>query len=198
MIHVFERGTNDTLIVSLHGTGGHATQLFDVSRMLDPNASLLGLQGDVTENGMTRFFERYSDGTFDTKSLAKATQVVYDTIQDCINKENLKDKSLILLGYSNGANLLQSMLKTYALDVDALILFHPSTTLKELPFIPQKFPVFASFGHNDFYIDEHGFNAILDQMNAASLKVSVFTSETGHQLTQNEVEKARDFIQEHI
>lgn len=194
MIHVFEKGTSNRVIVTLHGHGGNATQLFDLARNLDPNASLLGLQGDIEELGQLRYFERYSDGSFNSKSLAKATQDVLKTLQDTIQKYSLNEHEIIILGYSNGANVLQSLLKTTTSMFKAMILFHPSVTRRDLPYLSQPFPVFVTHGHNDFYINGDAFEAMTQQMDHDGIDITVYTHDYGHQLTHDELNAAKQFI----
>ncbi len=57
MIHKFIRGKDEVkTLVLFHGTGGNEEDLIPLAGMIDPDASILSLRGNVSENGMNRFF----------------------------------------------------------------------------------------------------------------------------------------------
>ena len=55
MIHIYIKGTNDKTIVLFHGTGGNENDLLSIGKIIDPQANVLSLRGDVLEYGMPRF-----------------------------------------------------------------------------------------------------------------------------------------------
>lgn len=55
MNHIYEKGNSDTTLLLLHGTGGNEHDLLPIGRMIDSDANLLGVRGNVLENGMPRF-----------------------------------------------------------------------------------------------------------------------------------------------
>ena len=57
------------VLVLLHGTGGDERSLLDLGHDLDPQASLLGIRGNVLENGMPRYFKRLAEGIYDEEDL---------------------------------------------------------------------------------------------------------------------------------
>lgn len=74
MNHIFERGQSDVTLPLLHGTGGNEHDLLPIGRMVDPDANLLGVRGNVLENGMPRFFKRLREGVFDLEDLFERTE----------------------------------------------------------------------------------------------------------------------------
>ena len=62
---------NDTprLLILLHGTGGTARDFLFLNEMLNRRYTLIGLVGNVREQGMARFFRRVAPGVFDQDSL---------------------------------------------------------------------------------------------------------------------------------
>lgn len=49
MRHIKLDGSNKHVIMTLHGTGGSAGDLFQVAKYIDPQATLIGFQGEVLE-----------------------------------------------------------------------------------------------------------------------------------------------------
>lgn len=55
--HIFQQAKNSAAptLVLLHGTGGNERDLLPIAEMIDGHASVLGVRGNVSENGMPRF-----------------------------------------------------------------------------------------------------------------------------------------------
>jgi len=58
MKHIFQKGSNPAkpTLLLLHGTGGNEFDLLPIAEIIDPEASILAVRGNVIENGMPRFF----------------------------------------------------------------------------------------------------------------------------------------------
>lgn len=195
MKYIIDHGYNDNVIITLHGTGGSADDLFDVARFIDPNATLIGFEGTVMANGMRRYFERYANGDFNFESLALASKDLFDSIEMTVDKYNLKDKKITLMGYSNGANLSIDFFKEFEnTRISKAILFHPSsiTPLKNLKTQKQT-RIFMTSGAQDSYISPQEFEAIKKDMLNHCQEVKTFTHPFGHQMIQEEIEWAKMF-----
>lgn len=197
MKYIKEDGTNKHLIIALHGTGGSATDLFGLAKALDPEASLVGFEGNVNENGMRRFFARFPNGTFDLESLKAGSDDLYRSIKEVIMRYNFGDHTLSLLGYSNGANIAKDLLKEYQMpEISNVLLFHPSPITPEKAFKDQDgLNLFMTSGKQDPYITATQFKEMEDKMTKAKINVSAFTHEQGHQLVQAELYAAKEFLQ---
>lgn len=57
----------------LHGTGGNETDLLPLVGKLKTKYNLVGLRGNVSEQGMLRFFSRTAPGVFDETSIKTET-----------------------------------------------------------------------------------------------------------------------------
>ncbi len=195
MINVLEKGSNNKVIISLHGTGGHATQLFDISRMIDKNATLLGIEGDVNENGMNRYFERFPDGNYNLESLDQKTEQLYNTIKELITKYELEDFDIFLIGYSNGANMMVNILKNHTLNVKGHMILHPAIMKMNVPYQKQASSIFISSGSQDPYFSIEAMDAMETGMRDAGMDTTSFMSELGHQLIHEEIEAAQAWYQ---
>ncbi len=189
-------GTNDNLFILLHGTGGDAESLFPLMKSLDPEATAVGIQGEVVEMGMNRYFARHADGSFDLDSLKEATDKLYRTIEELRTGHGLKDKRVIAAGYSNGANILQNLLKEYETDYDLALIFHPGPTRTHQPFLEQpKLKALITSGSNDPYITPDEFQSLKAQLEAAGIPAAEVVHDRGHSLIPVELDKAREMIE---
>ena len=46
MRHIHIPGKNNHVLVLLHGTGGSASSLFEIGQYIDPEATMIGFQGE--------------------------------------------------------------------------------------------------------------------------------------------------------
>lgn len=196
MRHITKNGTNNHVIITLHGTGGSATDLFQIAQYIDPQATLIGLQGEVYENGMARYFARHQDGSFDLRSLAEATYDFKETLDRIIKTQELKDKEITLMGYSNGANLVINALREFEnLNMNTALLYHPSVGRKDVEFKKQdNLKVLLTSGANDPYITSEEFEDLATQLQNADIDVFKYSHEYGHQLIQEELEASKNCL----
>lgn len=195
MKYTIHQGDNEHVIFHLHGTGGTSTELFSIGQSIDKNATLIGIDGDVFENGMRRYFARYEDLSFDLESLDKQTDKLYKTITEIIEKEMLKGKIMTLLGYSNGANIAINLLKKYSLNFNHFILFHPTLVNEGVDFKSQdNLRVLITYGEDDPFVDENSFKLLKKELSKAKIKVKTFEHKQGHSLTRDEVIDARKLV----
>lgn len=127
MTHVFHQGTDVTqpTLVLFHGTGGNEHDLLPLAGLLAPDASVLGIRGNVLENGMPRFFRRLAEGIFDEEDLIFRTHEVKQFLDEAAAKYGFDADNLVAVGYSNGANIAGSLLFHYGGIFRAAVLLHP-------------------------------------------------------------------------
>ncbi len=118
-----EGGANAPLFLTFHGTGGNETQFHALAEELVPGAHVVSPKGDVSENGMARFFRRTGEGVYDMDDLAQRTDAMATFLK--AEKERTEATRVIGMGYSNGANILAAVALKYPEIVDDLILMHP-------------------------------------------------------------------------
>lgn len=197
MNYIKEDGLNKHVIVTLHGTGGSARDLFPLAKSLDPEATLIGFQGQVIENGMRRFFARFPDGSFDLESLKKGSEALYEDIINVIERYQLEDYKITLMGYSNGANIIKDLLKEYQMpEISKVLLFHPSPITPDKAFKEQKdLHLFMTWGKQDPYMSHAQFKEMKAQIIQAEISLNAFIHEEGHQITPSEIKAAKEFLQ---
>ena len=103
-------------------------------RTLLTDATLIAPRGDVSENGALRFFRRTGEGVYDMDDLARATAKMAGFVAAHI--EAAAPSRVIGLGYSNGANILASVMFGNPTLLDDAVLMHPL-----IPWDPAPAPV---------------------------------------------------------
>jgi phospholipase/carboxylesterase len=112
-----------------YSTGGNEHDLLSLADIVDSDASVLSVRGNVLENGMPRFFKRLAEAAAEYK----------------FDRQNI-----VAIGYSNGANIAASLLFHLNDALKGAILHHPMVprpgiTLPDLTGIQ----VFIASGIND-------------------------------------------------
>ncbi len=191
MIHIFEKGISEDTIVLLHGTGGTEEDLIPLAKLLNSDANILSIRGNVIENEMNRYFKRIRPGVFDLDSLKKETSNLYDFINKAILKYKLNSDKIQVIGYSNGANIAINLMFTYKNVFSKAILFHPMIPQKEIKVDHLKDKhVFICAGKNDPIIDLNESNELISIFEKLKADLSVYWSLTGHQISNNSLNEA--------
>ncbi len=195
MKHIFKKGS-DRVLLLLHGTGGTEQDLLPLAEMLDSDASILSVRGNVSENGMPRFFRRLSEGVFDEEDLIFRTKELHEFLDEAAGKYGFKRANVIAVGYSNGANIAGSLIFHYENALKAAILYHPMVPRRgvELPNL-SKIPVFIGAGKNDPICPAAETEELTNILEAAGSKVEVHWEYQGHQLTHSEVQASKKWYE---
>jgi len=200
MIHVFEQGTdlNAPTLVLFHGTGGTERDLLPLAKHISPSSSILSLRGNVLENGMPRFFRRLAEGVFDEEDLIFRTKEVYEFLDQAAVQYKLDRDNFIAVGYSNGANIIGSLLFHYADAVKGAVLHHPMVPRRgiDLPKMDGT-QVFIGAGTNDPICSRSESEELDQLLRSAGASVTLHWGNAGHQLTGPEVEAAKVWFQQH-
>lgn len=199
MQHIFQKGTTDTTLLLLHGTGGTERDLLPLAEMISPSSNVLSVRGNVLENGMPRFFRRLAEGVFDIEDLVFRTKELQGFLDEAAIKYEFDRSKVIAIGYSNGANIAGSLLFHYENALQGAILFHPMVPRRgvSLPSLTG-IPVFIGAGNNDPICppqETHDLTALLQD---AGADVQLYWHSFGHQLTRNEVDAAKIWFNEKL
>lgn len=201
MKHIFNKGSNPSkpTLLLLHGTGGDENDLLPLAAIIDKEASVLSVRGNILENGMPRFFRRLAEGIFDEEDLVFRTKELNDFLDEASKKYNFDRNAVVALGYSNGANIAASLLFHYQKALKAAILHHPMVPRRsiDLPDLTDT-PVFIAAGKNDPICPPKESEDLKSLLANAKAKVEIHWENRGHQLTLEEVEAAKDWYVKHF
>lgn len=194
-IHEFVAGSAERTLLLLHGTGGNEHNLISLGRELDPAASLLSPRGKVLENGMPRFFRRLAEGVFDLDDLRKRTHELADFVITAGAQYKIDMTKVIAVGYSNGANIAASMLLLRPEILSNAILFRAM-----VPLIPETQPtlhsvrVWIGAGSFDPIVSPSGTKELAELLRAAGADVTIRFFQSGHELTHEDIQAAREWL----
>lgn len=134
----------------LHGTGGDETNLLPAAEALDPEATILSIRGNVSENGMNRFFKRHGEGNYDVEDLMRRGQELYEFIEEKAEEHDFSLEDAIYFGFSNGSNIAINMMLLDESKVNKAMLYAPMypIDIEETVGLPEA-KVFLSMGEND-------------------------------------------------
>jgi phospholipase/carboxylesterase len=200
MKHIFVQGQskNAPTLLLLHGTGGNERDLLPLAEIIAPNASVLGVKGNVMENGMPRFFRRLAEGIFDEEDLIIRTEQLHDFVTESAIQYGFDRNQVVAIGYSNGANIAASLLYHYEHSLAGAILFHAmvprnGVTIPELNGIP----IFIGAGKRDPLIMPSQTKQLATHLQGSGAAITEYWTDGGHQLLMEEVEQAKIWFAEH-
>lgn len=181
------------LLFVFHGTGGDENQFFDFGRQLLPDAGVISPRGDVIEYGASRFFRRTGEGVYDMDDLALRTDAMADFIR--ARKIEARPSKVIGLGYSNGANILASVMLNHPGLFNEAVLMHPL-----IPWQPPAQPglagkrVLITAGQRDPICPPMQTQALADYLISQGAETELAWHPGGHEIQQSEVEAVQHFI----
>ncbi|UUP17204.1 alpha/beta hydrolase [Nitratireductor thuwali] len=191
--HILEpAGQGKPLLFLFHGTGGDERQLLDLAEDVMPGAGIVSPCGDISEHGAARFFKRTGEGVYDMDDLARATVKMARFIK--AHAEQQRPEGIYGLGYSNGANILASVIFQEPALFDAAVLMHPL-----IPFEPQiAGPVgtrlLLTAGRTDPICPARLTHRLVSYLEGAGAVLEVEWHEGGHEVRPSEIEAAKRFL----
>lgn len=194
-IHEFVPGKSARTLLLLHGTGGNERDLIPLGQELDSSAALLSPRGKTLENGMPRFFRRLAEGVFDLEDLRKRTNELGDFVVSAAKHYEMDDTKIIAVGYSNGANIAANMLLLRPEILSAAILFRAM-----VPLIPEMTPdlstahILISEGDHDPIVSASEAGRLAGLLRSAGADVTIRFFPSGHELTSDDVDLAREWL----
>ncbi len=181
------------LVFTFHGTGGDEHQFHGFARQLLPDAHVVSPRGDVSENGMSRYFRRTAEGIYDMQDLAVRTEAMARFMTS--HKARVGADRVVALGYSNGANILASVALTHPDIVDDLIMMYPL-----IPWDPTPQPglkdhrILITAGQKDPICPAPQTTKFVDYLMSQNAHVTTQWHMGGHDIGKNELTAIANFL----
>lgn len=185
---------NYPVFILLHGTGGNELSLLEVGKDLHLDATLIGIRGNVSEQGLPRFFKRLSEGVYDEVDLELRAKELHTFIHSLLQDNHLTNQEVVLVGYSNGANIAIKLLLDYPKVYQRAVLFHPMypVTVSSSHDLHQT-KVFATLGVQDTIVPIAESKRVIELFQRFGASMTLEWTLT-HQLTYPEVEQAKKWL----
>lgn len=181
------------LVFAFHGTGGDEHQFSHFVQELLPDAGLVSPRGDVSEHGALRFFRRTGEGVYDMDDLAFRTAKMAGFV--AAHRAAYPGHKVYGLGYSNGANILASVVFQRPDLFDRVALLHPL-----IPWQPEANPgltgkdILITAGRRDPICplpQTVRLSAYLEEQGA---QVTLELHEGGHEIREQEISALQRFL----
>lgn len=201
MKHIFNESSKKSsrVLLLLHGTGGTEEDLLPLANLIDPNAAVLSVRGNVSENGMPRFFRRIREGVFDEEDLVNRTNELNQFLDEAASHYGFDRGEVVAVGYSNGANIAGSLLFHFQQSLKGAMLFHPMVPRRGINLPSQDgLPVFIGAGENDPICPAEETIDLKQLLESAGAKVTDHWERMGHRLTEEEVKAGARWYREHL
>lgn len=183
----------EPLVFAFHGTGGDERQLSGLVSQILPGAGIVAPRGDVSEHGAARFFRRTGEGVYDMADLATRTQKMIGFIR--AHRAANPGAKVYGIGYSNGANILASVIFAAPELFDRAVLMHPL-----IPFEPapqpglSKVDVLITAGRRDPICPAPLTERLESWLAGQGAAVETLWHEGGHEMREPEIAAAARFL----
>jgi phospholipase/carboxylesterase/glyoxalase family protein len=180
-------------LLLLHGTGGDENALLSLGKELWLGAALLGLRGKVLETGMPPSFRRFTE--VGVEAVKSRTEELAQFIDAASERYRFSKRKLIVVGYSNGANLATSLILLHPHYLAAAILFRPM-----VPLVPD---LIRDFSHLSVFIGAARLDPLIPSGQAEELAalfksggadVSISWHQGGRELGDDDVQAAKHWL----
>ena len=196
MKHIFKQGEQGKpVFLLLRGTGGDERDLLPLAEMLDPSYNVLSVKGEISENGMARYFKRRAEGDYDLEDLEYRGQELYDFIKESSKEYEFNLEDVIPVGFSNGSNMAINLILRESTPFQKALLFAPLYPLdlqdnqKDL----SNFKVFLSMGKQDPIVTQEQSERVIEIFKERGAEVHE-TWVNSHEITQEAVLAAKEIL----
>lgn len=180
-------------LLLLHGTGGDENDLLQLGQMMSSGSALLSPRGRVLENGMPRFFRRFSEGRFDEEDVRYRAVELGDFVSYARDRYGIG--APIAVGFSNGANIAAALLLTRPETLAGAVLLRAMVPLSDPPAVDlDGKPVLILSGRQDPIVPADNARRLSTILSKAGAKVGHQILPTGHQLSQTDIALARTWL----
>lgn len=181
------------VLFAFHGPDGDENGFLDLAGPLFPEAIVIAPRGDVSEDGMRRFFHGAGESDGDLDDRAARTRAMADFL--AAHVERLKPSRVVGLGYSGGADILAGAVLQAPGLFAHVVLMHP--------FVPGPIgdgdalagrDILITAGGRDPLCPPEATGQLADGLEGRGAKVRVVWHPGGHEMAQGEIDAAGEFF----
>ena len=186
-------------LLLLHGTGGDEHDLVPLAEAILPGAGIISPRGQVVENGAPRFFRRFAEGVLDVEDWRGRSQALADFVASICAEHGISPKTLLAVGYSNGANIAQGLLLLRPDVLGGAVLFRPMFITDDVPMRDLAGrPVLLLGGIHDPITPPDDLPRIAQQLQKRGAHVTVKTVQASHGLIREDIIIAQHWLAERV
>jgi predicted esterase len=189
-----ESGSSDPVtLLLLHGTGGDENALLPLGREVWPGAALLGLRGKVLENEIPSSLRRLTEAV--VEDIRSRTEDLARFIDAASRRYDFSRRRLVVVGYSNGANLAASLILLHPHYLAGAVLFRAT-----VPLVPD---LIRDFSHLSVFIGAARLGLHIPSRQPADLAslfksggadVTISWHEGGRELGEDDIRAAKHWL----
>lgn len=184
----FHPGTDGRTFLLLHGVGGNESDMDQIGELLAPKSHWLSPKGPIVTDGHARYFTRQPDASFDPAEVTKQTTAMADFIRAAVAEHQLQDSEIIAVGYSNGANLIASLLAQHPGLIKHAILYR---AMLPINFTEQSdlsdTHILMLNGTHDFIMDHQRVAQLAEYLESHNTDLTFTQLSAGHPLTSEDI-----------
>jgi predicted esterase len=181
-------------LLLLHGTGGDESSLLAIGNELWPGAALLGLRWKVLENSIPDSFRGFTEPSIGNAT--SRTEGLAQFIRAASERYRFSMRQLIVVGYSDGANLAASLILLHPHYLAGAVLFRPMVPLA--PGIIRNFSnlsIFISAALQDPLIPAGQAEELAAIFQSGGADVTINWHNGGRELGEDEIQAAKNWLQ---
>lgn len=95
-------------IIALHGSGADETTMLPLARAIAPHAPVIAPRGRIDQDGERRWFRKLTPTRFDQADIRREAAAFAAFLRELEQTGGVDLGSALLLGYSNGGNLVHA------------------------------------------------------------------------------------------
>ncbi len=177
----------------LHGSGGDENSLLAVGRAIAPGAALLSPRGNALDHGTPRFYARAGNPSTSDEEIQSRTKELAIFVHAALAHYTLKQ--LVVVGFSNGANMAVHLLLDSDIDCAGAVLMRGMAAESLGPHnkLDSK-PVLILCGMEDPLVQSDQAEDLAVQLRQAGASVTMHWEEAGHNLSQGDILMAFDWL----
>jgi phospholipase/carboxylesterase len=184
--HLWRPGPGGPPLLLLHATGGDETSLLPYHERLAPAAPVLAVRGTVVENGLNRYFRRFSEGVFDEVDLVERVGELVEFLAAAESHYGVAPGDWMAVGFSNGANIAAATLMLRPAALAGAVLMAAMVPFRDGP--PQsdltgKHAIVVNGVHDQLATTEQT-NTLVAQLRGLGARVDVVPHGGGHEIDE--------------